>query len=287
MDDTILLRDHHRLPTLSDDVSPLVFAAMRLGARQGGGQYSKHRIPSGRTLDQDSMLCHLLDVAPSLSNRSDNENAYHFVSRCITPTAVPILHRFLHTQPGNDSTPHSIDLISQEILSIAVKTLSRLRDQYGTEEMLATPHMLAMPIDFFLGIQSSVSDPGYAHQTALNILRLVVGVVLSKPSKPALDKSFASSDKRMQRTMVAIDNLLKEAYGAGTLGLQLVSSLDSQTLPLMCELIEHTQYLTGQMTWRKAHLSVKIIGVGGTPKAYVSDSLRRINSCGLQKRAGC
>ncbi|KAJ3919281.1 midasin nuclear AAA ATPase [Lentinula edodes] len=203
MDDTILLRDHHRLPTLSDDVSPLVFAAMRLGARQGRGQYSKHRIPSGRILDQDSMLCHLLDVAPSLSNRSDNENAlYHFVSRCITPTAVAILHRFLHTQPGNDSTPHSYDLISQEILPIAVQTLSRLRDQYGTEEMLAIPHMLAM---------------------------------------------------RMQRTMVAIDNLLKEAYGAGTLSLELVSSLvsfmyktpnDSQTLPLMCELIDHTQYLS-------------------------------------------
>ncbi|KAF8827835.1 hypothetical protein HHX47_DHR4000508 [Lentinula edodes] len=245
MDDTILLRDHHRLPTLSDDVSPLVFAAMRLGARQGRGQYSKHRIPSGRILDQDSMLCHLLDVAPSLSNRSDNENAlYHLVSRCITPTAVPILHRFLHTQPGNDSTPHSYDLISQEILPTAVQTLSRLRDQYGTEEMLAIPHMLAMPIDFFLGIQSPVSDPGFAHQTALNILRLVVGVVLSKPSRPALDKSFASSDKRMQRTMVAIDNLLKEAYGAGTLSLELVSSLDSQTLPLMCELIDHTQYLS-------------------------------------------
>ncbi|KAJ3856471.1 midasin nuclear AAA ATPase [Lentinula lateritia] len=203
MDDTILLRDHHRLPTLSDDVSPLVFAAMRIGARQGGGQYSKHRIPSGRTLDQDSMLCHLFDVGPSLSNRSDNENAlYHFVSRCITPTAVPILHRFLHTQPGNNSIPHSIDLIPLEILSIAVKTLSGLRNQYGTEKMLAIPHMLAM---------------------------------------------------RMQRTMVAIDNLLKEAYSAGTLGLELVSSLvcfmhktlnDSQTLPLMCELIDHTQYLS-------------------------------------------
>ncbi|KAJ4482340.1 midasin nuclear AAA ATPase [Lentinula aciculospora] len=242
-----LLHDHYRLPTLSDDISSPVFTAMRLGVRKVEHQSSMSRIPSGRALNQDSTLSHLFDIAPSLSNTSDNENSlYHFVSRCITPIAVPLLHRFFKSQPSSlGSNVHPFHLTCQKVLPLAVNALSGLRNRYVVQEMLPLPHMLAMPTDFFLGIQLSVSDPAFNHPTALNILKLVVCLTLSEPWELASKPFHSSRDKRMQRTMTAINNLLREAYSAGSLALEMSSdTLDSQTLSLVGEIMNYMYYLS-------------------------------------------
>ncbi|KAJ3786228.1 hypothetical protein GGU10DRAFT_427553, partial [Lentinula aff. detonsa] len=246
MDEQNLLHDHYRLPTLTHDISSPTFTALRLGVREIGGQFSKSRMPSGFTLDQDSILCQLLEVAPSLLNSfNDTKAVFHFASRCISPVAVPLVHRFLDFQQSsnNDSRLQRFDLSCQKIFPSAVHALSVLRNRYGTEERLTHSHMLAMPIDFFLGIQLSVPDPIFSHLTAFNILRLVVGLASSEPSKTPIDTGFLSSeDERMQRTLVVIGKLLKETYDAGSLALKI--SYDDLVLSPVCEIITYAHYLS-------------------------------------------
>ncbi|KAJ3742338.1 hypothetical protein DFH05DRAFT_1526869 [Lentinula detonsa] len=225
MDEQNLLHDHYRVPTLTHSISSPTFTALRLGVRGIGGQFLKSKMPSGFTLDQDSILCQPLEVAPSLLNSSsDTKAVFHFASRCISPVAVPLAHRFLDFQQSsnNDSRLQRFDLSCQKIFPSAVHALSSLRNRYGTEERLTHSHMLAMPIDFFLGIQLSVPDPVFSHLTVYSILRLVVGLASSEPSKTPIDTGFLSSeDERMQRTLVVIDKLLKETHGAGSLTLKM------------------------------------------------------------------
>ncbi|KAJ3986826.1 midasin nuclear AAA ATPase [Lentinula detonsa] len=246
MDEQNLLHDHYRLPTLTHDISSPTFTALRLGVREIGGQFSQSRMTSGFTLDQDSILCQLLEVAPSLLNSfSDTKAVFHFASRCISPVAVPLVHRFLDFQQSsnNDSRLRRFDLSCQKIFPSAIHALSVLRNRYGTEERLTHLHMLAMPIDFFLGIQLSVPDAIFSHLTVFNILRLVVGLASSEPSKTPIDTGFLSSeDERMQRTLVVIGKLLKETYDSGSLALKI--SYDDLVLSPVCEIITYAHYLS-------------------------------------------
>ncbi|KAE9408912.1 P-loop containing nucleoside triphosphate hydrolase protein [Gymnopus androsaceus JB14] len=253
-DDNDILHDHYRLPVVTHPpLLPLTFTAVRLGVRSLTKQLLASRIHSGCVLDQDSSLCHLLDIASLLlqpfKSSGDIDHAfYHFLSRTLTPVAVPLLLRFLQSQ--GDLMLQDFQLSCQRILSGAVEALSGLRNRHGIAEMLTVSHMLGMPIDLFLGVQPSVSDPLPDHPIALQILHLVVAVVLHRPTKFTTNaRSSSSEDLRVERTAFAITSLLEEAHAAIVVTLQMVSgadsvsSLDAQALNLICEVLMYVRYL--------------------------------------------
>lgn len=148
-DDTNIIHDHHRLPIAVDhDPSPPFFTSVRLGISGLKEHLLVPKIQSGCILDQDSTLCHLLNIAPSLlhpsnSLRNDDPAVYHFLSRVVTPVAVPLFLRFLQCNQDNPSL-QGTQLNCGKILSGAVDALSGLRKERGTMEMLTVSHMLGM-----------------------------------------------------------------------------------------------------------------------------------------------
>lgn len=146
-DDSNTIHDHHRLP-IDHDLSPSFFTSVRLGISGLKERLLVPKIQSGCVLDQDSTLCQLVDITPSLmqasnSFRNDDTAVYHFLSRTVTPTAVPLFLRFLQYHQDN-SLPQGSQLNCKKILSGAVEALSGLRKQHGTMEMLTVSHMLGM-----------------------------------------------------------------------------------------------------------------------------------------------
>ncbi|KAJ3725477.1 hypothetical protein C8R42DRAFT_444646 [Lentinula raphanica] len=249
VDELNLLHDYHRLPTLSVDISPPAFTALRLGVIQGQSQHSRPRLPSGLILDQDSTLCHLLEIIPSFSSPFNDVAAlHHFASRCISPVSVSLLLRFLKTQHDANTSldADNFELSCQKVLSLAAVTLVAIRNRYGIEEGVSSSHMSAMPIDFFLGIQFFVDDSVSGHATIFYILKLVVGLATKEMLSLEHHTSFPYNENaRMQRTLTAIDNLLKAVYAATSSALESLNrGLDTQVFAQICEIVTYAQHLS-------------------------------------------
>ncbi|KIK69742.1 hypothetical protein GYMLUDRAFT_52909 [Collybiopsis luxurians FD-317 M1] len=243
VDDRDTLHDYFRLPSILKGQNNILspnFAAVRLGIYYPESQGLESRIPSSRVLDQDSTLCHLVDIAPlsDLTVRDDNA-IYHFLSRTVTPLAVPLLSRFLQSRQDMN------DLESlRKVLYTAVEVLVEFRNRHG---MASLPHMLGMPIDFFLAIQPF--DWESDHLVALNVLRLAVEVNLDQLPSDAGTRSTFLGDPRVQQSRLAINALRKEGLAMGAMMLKAfsdastVSSTDIQTLTVGNEVLYYTQKL--------------------------------------------
>ncbi|KAF5380682.1 hypothetical protein D9757_007075 [Collybiopsis confluens] len=231
-DDKDILLDHYRLPIPMEHYASIPlskFTATRLGIQYQRTQVSTSKLPSGLVLE-DAMSCHVLDISTVLVDSSvlnDEEATYHFLSRSVVPSAIPLLLRLVQSQ-SNDSDP-KIETVKR-ILHTGVETLDELRDRYAATNMFRSRHMLGMPVDFFLVVQPLTL--GSDHQLVLNMLRLVVAMHLNGPPPKNSDSHFTfSKDPRVQDIRANIAALQKEAHITSALMLKAVSSTESVNVP--------------------------------------------------------
>jgi midasin len=140
-DDTCILSDFHRLPSLFKHVRPqyLAFDAVRRGLlfRTDGGLHSK---PStGRCLDQESGLSTLLDQAPmivisSSKTAGTTDALLFFFARTVAPAYLPHFNRFIDSlSPTSDSSLLRLQALLKTFpCSSSTVVLKRSREEHST-----------------------------------------------------------------------------------------------------------------------------------------------------------
>ncbi|THV03027.1 midasin [Dendrothele bispora CBS 962.96] len=264
--DVSVLRDFHRLPAdvACRGLTAAEFASIKRALSVQPTEFSSSTSTSGLALDHFSSLVTLIDHAPSILRRSEGpeEAEFHFLSRSIVPTTVPVFLRYLtvsNDRPGITS----ITSLCSKILTRAFSTASSFREEYAHGHEIPSNHILAQCMDFLLDNEyprSSVRSK--LHLEVLKVLQLVVALTLDdRPQRSFvryLDSNGAGRE-RLHQILTGMDSLFSQINAAGTSVLESVSDetqiSQEEDISSVLNLLKYTAHLRNSFTNDKVDFS--------------------------------
>jgi midasin len=165
-DDVAVLRDYYRLPATSSSPSEnpnlkgTIFEAVRRGLASSPFARFLQNVSSGRSLDQDSALSHLVDNVPALliplPEVADISWIY-FLSRSLVPSYMPYIMRYLALRPQRELSPTIFEFINGFPHQDLNTALESFRQSYVVHKKISPPFILHQVTQYLVIGKSFVS----------------------------------------------------------------------------------------------------------------------------------
>ncbi|KAK0464246.1 midasin nuclear AAA ATPase [Desarmillaria tabescens] len=219
-DDSLLLRDHSRLPILAPcDHIQFDLSRRGLNPEMFTPRLDTCLVSSGRVLDQDSALSSLLDHCSALLwdlPPSTQQDAFmNFLARSVIPAYSVYLRRFLINLEQAGSTIYfALRKFVDAFPGPATDAISTLRSRYSMKKSVPSAHLFAQPLDSFAWEEQLPDTEAASNSVALRVLDLATLMLLDEcePSNANISSQLSNLPERHAKAITEIEDVSKATH---------------------------------------------------------------------------